>query len=236
MKTVRNYTIIAILALLLTSGLAAQASAMNLSTQWALGNNALSLENTFLGTGSVTTENFESFALHTGADTPLNVAFGTLTSTTPGTGYVGGPTSIQAGTGEYAAPGGTQFFSNGKVTSTTGKGGFIFNFNTGMTSIGFYGIDFHDVGGQVNVTVAGAGGSQTLNIFNDIGAQANGSLLYYIIQSDTPFLSLEFHQAGGDGYVIDNLSATAAVPIPGAIWLLGSGLLGLLGVNRKRKA
>lgn len=235
MKSIRFFPIIALLAIMLTSGFSADANAMTLSTQWALGNNALSLENSLFSTGRVTKEDFESFALHTGANTPLNVAFGTLTTTTPGTGYVGGPTSIQAGTGEYAAPGGSQFFSNGRVASTSGKGGLVFNFNTGMTSVGFYGIDFHDVGGQVNVTVTGTSGSQTLNIFNDIGTQSNGSLLYYAIQSDTPFFSLEFHQAGGDGYVIDNMS-TAAVPIPGAIWLLGSGLLGLVGINRKRKA
>ena len=28
----------------------------------------------------------------------------------------------------------------------------------------------------------------------------------------------------------------ASVPVPGAVWLLGSGLLGLLGVRRKNKS
>jgi len=36
----------------------------------------------------------------------------------------------------------------------------------------------------------------------------------------------------GNDFVIDNISMKA-VPIPGAVWLLGSGLVGLLGLRRK---
>ena len=38
-----------------------------------------------------------------------------------------------------------------------------------------------------------------------------------------------------DGHYADNVSLTISqVPIPGAIWLLGSGLLGIIGLRRKR--
>lgn len=40
-------------------------------------------------------------------------------------------------------------------------------------------------------------------------------------------------------YYFDNISITAdvnAVPVPAAVWLFGSGLLGLVGVARKKKA
>lgn len=37
------------------------------------------------------------------------------------------------------------------------------------------------------------------------------------------------------GGFIDNVELNA-VPIPGAVWLLGSGLLGLIGIRRKKKA
>jgi hypothetical protein len=33
-----------------------------------------------------------------------------------------------------------------------------------------------------------------------------------------------------------NISAVSAVPVPAAFWLFGSGLLGMIGIARKRKA
>jgi hypothetical protein len=44
------------------------------------------------------------------------------------------------------------------------------------------------------------------------------------------------HYRTGQGPVLDSYGPdVAAVPIPAAIWLLGSGLLGLIGVRRHRK-
>jgi len=41
----------------------------------------------------------------------------------------------------------------------------------------------------------------------------------------------------GIGLAFDNFQTdSSAVPIPGAVWLLGSGLLGLIGIRRKKKA
>lgn len=39
--------------------------------------------------------------------------------------------------------------------------------------------------------------------------------------------------ANGDGFDVNAVSAQAATPIPGAVWLLGSGLIGLVGIRRK---
>lgn len=43
----------------------------------------------------------------------------------------------------------------------------------------------------------------------------------------------------GEGYIVNNHwidQSPAAVPIPAAVWLFGSGLLGLIGVARRKKA
>ena len=45
-----------------------------------------------------------------------------------------------------------------------------------------------------------------------------------------------WHTWGTGGFDLDAIGVINAVPIPGAVWLLGSGLLGLLGINRKKKA
>ena len=34
-------------------------------------------------------------------------------------------------------------------------------------------------------------------------------------------------------FAMDNLNAVSAVPVPAAVWLLGSGFLGLIGIRRK---
>jgi len=41
---------------------------------------------------------------------------------------------------------------------------------------------------------------------------------------------------GDSGVYYDNVSFTSAVPVPAAVWLFGSGLLGLVGITRRKKA
>ncbi len=37
-------------------------------------------------------------------------------------------------------------------------------------------------------------------------------------------------------FAIDDVNGAAPVPVPGAVWLLGSGLLGIIGIRHKKKA
>jgi hypothetical protein len=49
---------------------------------------------------------------------------------------------------------------------------------------------------------------------------------------------LQFHEIGRDdslGMFLDGVSVTANVPIPAAAWMLGTGLIGLVAIRRRRK-
>ena len=67
----------------------------------------------------------------------------------------------------------------------------------------------------------------------------DGGLAYYIgLMSDTAFTSadLTFDAEAVEKflYSVDDIT-TSVVPIPGAVWLFGSGLLGLISLSKRRK-
>ena len=49
------------------------------------------------------------------------------------------------------------------------------------------------------------------------------------------YLGLQASNTGVTDFYFDNFRLTA-VPVPGALWLFGSGLLGLIGISRRKKA
>ena len=57
---------------------------------------------------------------------------------------------------------------------------------------------------------------------------------------ENPFVPDEQYQAINPEYSWDSITlsnvATSAVPLPAAIWLFGSGLIGLVGIARRKKA
>lgn len=63
------------------------------------------------------------------------------------------------------------------------------------------------------------------------------SMHHYMVTATGSLSSLEFRAAGiSDSYggYLDSVSMTqTAVPLPAAFWLLGSGVLGLLGIRRR---
>jgi hypothetical protein len=75
------------------------------------------------------------------------------------------------------------------------------------------------VGGEFLTYVYLGDGSVTGDVFRDpVGSQGFNAGMWTV------------NSAGTVSYV----SAPSAVPVPAAVWLLGSGLLGLLGVSRRR--
>ncbi len=92
--------------------------------------------------------------------------------------------------------------------------------------------DFENVNGGsgLNITVD----STLFNLPAIFGGQ-DGS---FGVTSTTPFSSIEFgsvnEHLGNEVFGIDNVSfQTSAVPVPAAVWLFGSGLIGLIGMRKK---
>ena len=57
--------------------------------------------------------------------------------------------------------------------------------------------------------------------------------------SDTPIFRMEYDFISGIGFEGDNLLFTeivSPIPLPAAVWLFGTGILGLIGFSRRKKA
>ncbi|MGE4292040.1 MAG: hypothetical protein AB7E32_07515 [Desulfovibrio sp.] len=229
-RKIQTLAIALLFAGVATLGLGSAASASVITPAWATGaTDAANLEASFFGGYSnVTTEDFSSFG--TNDQGPLNLAVGTLT----GGGYVGDNTTPQFGTGEFSVGSDLNYWSDGTPGSTDGKSTFTLSFTTPVAAFGFYATDLQDIGGEVLLTFSTAGGDVTLNLFDLVGAQASGTLNYFAFSSDSAISSVTFHASGNDGYAVDNIST--ATPIPGAVWLLGSGLLSLVGLRRRNRS
>jgi hypothetical protein len=109
---------------------------------------------------------------------------------------------------------------------------YTFAFSASISYFGFYMMDNSTTPLTINYT---DGSSEDTTIGPGGSGGYNGRFLAMIF--DKPVSSLYIPRVnGGDGEVgIDNIEFGNAVPIPGALWLLGSGLLGLVAVRRKRK-
>ena len=94
-------------------------------------------------------------------------------------------------------------------------------------------------------TPANSGGGDTVfgtlagynngNLVWSVSTGLNGSYEFYAAQTG---LIDELHLGFGNHFLVDDLSLNEAsvVPIPAAVWLFGSGLIGLVGVARRKKA
>jgi hypothetical protein len=92
--------------------------------------------------------------------------------------------------------------------------------------------DFDHTNGHGIVTFADGG---TENFSFD-GARTNaGAEFVGLYNNDMPLISkIQLYTGGDNEWGIDTIEYDSTVPIPGALWLLGSGLLGLIEVRRRK--
>ena len=152
-------------------------------------------------------------------------------------------------------PGGTPMGTDPGVTgtelssmgSTTPFFGFVWTAHDLTTyGAGSYSIDTIE-GGIYNVTV-GAGQimghvlfdwntTTDIDVINvwDVTANLDGTTTYTSTDVDgTGWAGLKMIDGAFPGFSA-NFNMTSEVPVPAAVWLFGSGLLGLVGVARRRK-
>jgi hypothetical protein len=111
-------------------------------------------------------------------------------------------------------------------------------FTAPVTSLGF---DYASADGQLGVSLYDSGGNLvSSDVFSSTGTFVNQA--GFSIKSGSVSLSgliaidrVLITPTANNALIFDNLQFTA-VPVPAAVWLLGSGLLGLAGVARGKGA
>jgi hypothetical protein len=160
---------------------------------------------------------------------------GTATSTNGNSNAVGAAKMI------FSSSGGT--INNGVVGGfvlanlTAFENGINNDVNTGgllnglTTSNNVSGSGLYPLGAQQKYGIVGAPDMSAVGIpaqlFGFTGSATTGALTSYILGSAT---------WAADGSLTITGNGTSAVPLPAAVWLFGSGLMGLVGVSRRRKA
>ncbi|NCC62974.1 MAG: hypothetical protein EOM12_19145 [Verrucomicrobiae bacterium] len=186
------------------------------------GTTASNAETAFLNKLSgVTTEDFEKFY------GPKNRLFNNSASTT---GIEENNIQTDPSTGRYAVDGITYI-----ATGNT----FSIQFAKSISAFGIYGIDITDFDSEdlkVNLYAdTSTSPFQTISISSSY--DTSGSALYFGLYSMTEtFNKIEFiNSADNDVYGFDKMSIGTPVPLPPTALMLGSSLLGLVGLFKFRK-
>ena len=154
-----------------------------------------------------------------------------------------GRSGVSAGVGviNNEGPDGSQAVSGldaGGLISSVGTGcctgDIFFNF-LGVTD--FVSFDIGDFGGDTDnfqvrvfseVDVLLSSLNYSGDSFADIGTVS-------IAMAGIHRIEIDFDDTNEFGYFLDNVNFNPVVPVPAAAWLFGSGLIGLIGVARRKK-
>ena len=154
-----------------------------------------------------------------------------------------GVTSITEteGLGTFARYSGSQSAPNYIGTGLNGERGT----DSAMGWDGTILIEFDQLASMVGIGIANSrGGHETITAYNSAmnvietyNAYTDGSFLNGYVSISTNTYNIRYFEITGDFFAIDDLqfdAGSAPVPEPSTILLMGAGLLGLVGYNRKR--
>lgn len=118
----------------------------------------------------------------------------------------------------------TQAYTAGGVAIKQGQ--------SGLSTEDVWGVNFGDIGGSTDLygtgpNQAGVSLGQSVSLYAVTGNNGTGQAQSYVLGDNLTLSS---------NGTLTVSSAPVVTPLPAAVWLFGSGLLGLLGVGRRRAA
>jgi hypothetical protein len=108
---------------------------------------------------------------------------------------------------------------------------YTFTFSTSISYFGFYMMDNSSTPLTINYI---DGSAESIDIGYGGSGRYNGTFLAMIFDKQVSSLYIPDVDGGDHKVGIDNIEFGNTVPIPGALWLLCSGLFTLVAVRRKR--